>query len=146
MKILDDTPVELTEGIGRLFIIGGPNALPRVHPPSSDPSTSILVMEDVETILTPDLLALLARHRAQGDPPVSSMFRGGIAGRVFVVVMYTSRVPDLRESIFLVPTIRLMSTPPTGPGLLRLVCLEEEWTPATGITERPIDRPWPREN
>jgi hypothetical protein len=141
-----DTPVEVTEGIGRLFIIGGRNAPPRATSSSPIAQTSILVMEDIESILTPDLRALLARHRAQGDPPTTSMFRIGLAGLTVAVAMHTEQVADLRESLFRVRTLRLMCEPPTGSGLLTLVCLEEEWTPATGLTGRPIDRPWPREN
>lgn len=145
--IPSDTPFEFTEGIARLFMtLKAPSTIGQG--PEADPTTTILVMEDAESIV-PDLRELLVRHRTQAkdDSGGTSMFRVGREGRMVVVVMQTLRAPDLREAIFRVSTIRVMQAPKTGAGLLTFVCLDDEWTDATGEAELPIkDRRWPREN
>ena len=67
---------------------------------------------------------------------------------MIVVVAHTERVPDVREPLFHVSSIRMMrTTAQIGPGLLTFVCLEEEWASATGGVELPIkNQRWPREN
>lgn len=141
--IPDDTPIEFTEGIARLFVARGMPA----GRGSDDPETVILVTDDVDDMLAPLLRELLARHRRDAETPTSSMFRVGVDGRMVVVVMHTETSPDRREAFFRVSTVRLMHSSLTGSGLVTFVCLEDEWTPATGQDELPIQgRPWPRDN
>jgi hypothetical protein len=143
MTMADGTALEFTEGIARLFVASG---LPERKGRGGAPQTVILVIDDAADMVSPDLLALVARHRRSGKVPVRSMFRYGLAGHMAVIVMITEAVPDVREPLFKVSTIRLMRSP-AGSGLLTFVCLEEEWADATGETEPPIQgRSWPREN
>jgi hypothetical protein len=143
MKMADGTALEFTEGIARLFVASG---LPERTGRRGAAQTVILVMDDAADTVSPDLLALVARHRGSGKVPMRSMFRYGLAGRMVVIVMNTEPIPDLREPLFKVSTIRLMRSS-AGAGLLTFVCLEEEWADATGETELPIQgRSWPREN
>jgi hypothetical protein len=143
MTMADGTALEVTEGIARLFVASG---LPERAGRRGAPQTVILVMDDVADMVSPDLLDLVARHRGSGKEPMRSMFRAGVAGRTVVMVMNSETIPDLREPLFKVSTIRLMRSP-AGSGLLTFVCLEEEWADAAGEAEPPIQgRSWPREN
>lgn len=130
MKIPDDTPVEVSEGVWNIF--GDPAAMPARLP------------------LDADGMELLGRHRhaAERDPRPEwwSQFRVGRAGRTFVVLVQTTWWPEPREGGlgFLGPTARFVPTTARGPGLLTLMCLEHEWEALLG--ERPDLKPWPREN
>lgn len=149
MNIAAGTALEFTEGIARLFVASG---LPQRQSAgrSGSPQTIILVMDDVEQMVSLDLLDLVARHRDSAKGPIRSkrsMFRYIQPGGMVVIVMITEHIPDLCEPLYRVSTIRLMRSAAAGPGLLTFVCLEGEWTEATGQTEPPIQgRSWPREN
>jgi hypothetical protein len=132
MRIPDDTPLEISEGIWNLFV--DPEAVEsRDHLP--------LYAEGME---------LLQRHRqsAERDPRAEwhSQFRVGIEGRRVVVILRTTWWPEPREkgTGFLGPTARFVVSTATGPGLLTFMCLEEEWEALVG--DRPHLKPWPREN
>lgn len=128
MKIPDDTPVEISEGIWNLF---GDRSLANGLP------------------LDDNGMELLRRHRQSAErdprPEWHSQFRFGISGRIFVVFVRTTWWREPRESGlgFLGATARFISPTTRGPGLLTLMCLEDEWEALIG--ERPEVKPWPQE-
>lgn len=135
MKIPDDTPVELSMGIWRLFGVGELSGRSRPELP-----------------LDAAGMELLRRHREVAEergpipPDFELRLRFGGSGQIFVVFVCTMwwREPRENSPSFFADTIRFVPTTSKGPGLLTLMCLEEEWEALVG--ERPDKKPWPREN
>ena len=132
MKIPDDTPLEISEGISKLFV--DPDAL-----------------ESRESFpLYAEGMDLVRRHRESAERGTrqewESQFRVYIDGQLVVVILRTTWWPKPRETGtgFLAPTMRLVPSAASGPGLLTFMCLAEEWETLVG--EQLALKPWPREN